>query len=213
LSFTRPDRTLYLVAFVGLARTPRKISRALSDAAAVAASAGAELATVSAGRGDVDALDHVGLEAEQRWQELVNEAGTMFGGALDRGDVLAIGLSVKLVSDRVQDAAAGLVFGSAVRETSPALAGVIRDYARQLKAAIDHLDGPDHERAGHLRRAESLDKEGRKLLRTAKADVLRSAGNPVGAVGAVETLRRLELAVMACRRAARAVEQVAVKHA
>jgi hypothetical protein len=88
-----------------------------------------------------------------------------------------------------------------------------RDTAREVAAGVDRLDGPTRERDAHLDGADELYDEWRRLVRTARAQVLGPGAQPTAAFAGDMALRRLERAALACRGAARTVRAVAIKHA
>jgi hypothetical protein len=201
------------VAHIGLARTPRRIAELLALSAAAIVEAAAELEALSHGRATCATVAHASSRAEQASRRAADEAGEMLGGALDRSDVLAMTTSLRLLAARLEEAAAGLATGPAAREWRRPLAGVIRDVARELKGAVDHLDGPDRVRDSHLGRAGALYEEGRRILRTARAEMLATSSDPIEAIAGHTMLRHLERVLVAARQAVRAVGHVAVKHA
>jgi hypothetical protein len=73
------------------------------------------------------------------------------------------------------------------------------------------LDGPATERDARLEHVDDLYDERRRLVRPARAQALGSADGP--AVAAAMALGRLESTALACRRAARTVRTIAIKHA
>ncbi|MGH2946725.1 MAG: hypothetical protein ACRDPC_10790 [Solirubrobacteraceae bacterium] len=198
---------------LGLVRTPRRIAGLLSAAAAGAATAAAELSAVGRGLDRHEAVAEAVRDVRRLVHETSLETGEMLGGGLDRSDVLAIVLSIKDVADRIEEAAAAL------RHTEPrttpwtALTGVTRDSARALAAAISRLDGPSRDRDASLERIEVLYAEGRRLIRGDRARMLGPGADPLAAVRAEETARRLERALRAAVRSGRTARRVAVKHA
>jgi hypothetical protein len=137
----------------------------------------------------------------------------MLGGGLDRSDVLAIALSLDVLGDRLDAAAAALHHAAPDAASWAALTGVVRDSVRELAGAIDRLDGPKRERDARLERIEALHDEGLRLLRRARAELFESGADAPLAIAAEEALRRIERALRAPGRSARAVRQVVVKHA
>jgi hypothetical protein len=201
------------VTLVGLARTPRRVAASLSAAAAGSARAAARLAALGRERGEPTAVEEAAQEAERLARRAAADTGQMLGGGLDRGDVLRIAFSLARLSDRLGHAAACSPGGCSGPEAWPSLCDVVRDATRELRAAIDDLDGPASERDRRLERVEVLHQEGRLLVREARVQVMRKTTDLTSAITSLEALKQLEATLAAGRLAGRAVRHVAIKHA
>lgn len=151
--------------------------------------------------------------AERASHRAALSSAHMFGGGLDRSDVVDIARALQTLADGLEGAAAAVGLARRVPLLWEALTGVIRDATRELAAAIERLDGPALERDLRLDRADELYDEWRGLVRTARAQALTARADPISAVAADMALRRLEHVSVACRRAIRTVRTVAIKHA
>lgn len=146
-------------------------------------------------------------------QAVALAAAHMFGGGIDREDVVGIARALQMFGATLEEAAFAVRLAEDARAGWDALTGVVRDAARDLAAAVDGLDGPADERDAHLDRVDELHDEWRQLVRAARAQVLTQAAEPNAALVADMALRRLENAEAACRHASRTVRTVAIKHA
>jgi hypothetical protein len=200
------------VDFVGLAWTPRKIAEMLSAAARAVASSATELSALGWREGDPRAVAKAAANAQKLAHQAALGASGMVAGRLDPSDVVAMALSLKVVADAIDAAAEPL--RDAAPDAAPwaALTGVIRDAARELAGAIDQLDGPARKRDARLERVEALDDEGRRLLRSSRAELLKPGADLRVALTGEAALRRLERAMRACTQSARTIRQVAIKH-
>jgi hypothetical protein len=201
------------VAFRGLARTPRRIAQRLCEAARACALAAAQVELLARAGGDPSGAMSSAADAQRASHRAALASAHMLGGGLDRSDVVGIARALQTLAASLEEAAFGLRHAEHRGVDWGALAGVVRDAARELAAAIDRLDGPARERDARLDRADELYGEWRRLMRTARAQVLSPGAEPMTALTADMALRRLESAANACRAAARTVRAVAIKHA
>jgi hypothetical protein len=198
------------VEFVGLARVPRLIAQLLASAASSASLAGAELYAASRAAEDRERLVQVVSDARRSCDDALLAAAHMLGGGLDRDDVVAIAQSLRLMTDRIEEAAVSLRrLGS--RESWETVAGVERDLAREVAAIVAELDRGLDATDRRFQRVESLHQEGNRLLRTARAALLRG-DDFARAVAGQSVVDRIELAMLASRDSARTVRRVLVKH-
>jgi len=153
------------------------------------------------------------VDAERESHRAALAAASMFGGGVDREDIVGIARTLQDLAGSLEEAAYAM--SQVSRRAAPwdALAGVIRDGVREIAAAIDHLDGTGADCHAHLDRADELYAEWRNVVRPARARALGQGAEPRAAVGVDIALTRLERAQAACRGAGRAVRTVALKHA
>jgi len=153
------------------------------------------------------------VDAERESHRAALAAASMFGGGVDREDIVGIARTLQDLAGSLEEAAYAM--SQVSRRAAPwdALAGVIRDGVREIAAAIDHLDGTGADCHAHLDRADELYAEWRNVVRPARARALGQGAEPRAAVGVDIALTRLERAQAACRGAGRAVRSVALKHA
>jgi hypothetical protein len=199
------------VEFVGLARVPRRVAAALSGAASSASLAAAELYALGRGATDDARLAGIVADVKRSSDEAIGEAAQMLGGGVDRDDVIAIAQSLRLMADRIAEAAAAVVRFGPSHASWEALAGVERDLAREVTGLVGELDGRPKATDQRFERVEALHQEGRRLLRAARATLL-TQDDPVAAVMGQSVLDRIELAMLASRESARTVRRVLVKH-
>lgn len=198
--------------FVGLAHVPRRIGEVLTAAASSASLAGAELYALSRAAGDVARLAEVVSDARRNSDEAVQEAAQMLGGGLDRDDVIAIAQCLRVMTDRIEEAASAILRLSPEPSSWDSLAGVQRDLAREVATLVAQLDGRPNAADARFERVESLYQEGKRLLRASRARLV-AQDDVLVALAGNSALDHIERAIIASRHGARTVRRVLVKHA
>ncbi len=136
-----------------------------------------------------------------------------YGGALERGDLLALAGAVDRLLRRIAHAAVAAERAGPPYGRWGAVAGVLRDLVRELAAALDALDGPVHARDPRVCRMRVLDEEGRRLMRDARRQAVCGPPDPAAAIKSLDVVRAFERALSAARDAGDMIGRVVAKHA
>ncbi len=152
-------------------------------------------------------------EGDRLTHKIVNTLRLSKMTPFDREDIFALAGAIDDVVDDVEEVSEQLavMHVEAPMEQAQALAGVLRDSARELAAALDdleQLDGVD----GHLDRIRELEQEGDRIYRGALADLFDGAIDPMFVLRWKDIYGALEEGIDRSRTAANAIKSIVVKH-
>jgi uncharacterized protein len=131
----------------------------------------------------------------------------------DRGDVYRLAQAIDDVVDDIEEAAeeTAMYQIEAPLEQAQALAGVLRDAARDLAAALVGLaESGDIE--GHLQSVRLREHEGDRIYRDALAALFEGGVDPMVIIRWKDVLGAIEEAIDRCRNAADHLQQILVKY-
>jgi hypothetical protein len=202
-----------LVQRVGFARSPGPVSARVVDAAAAAADGAVQLVGVCGGGGSWEPVGVSVCAGRERLRELGGVVADSYLGALERGDFLELGWALDRLLDRIEQLAVAVGRAGPADGRWSAAAGVLRDLARELAAALRLLDGPPGARDSHLQRLRAVHDEGRRLLREARRAVLSGPAAPALAIRHLGVLDAFERALSAARAAGDTTGRIVAKHA
>jgi hypothetical protein len=188
------------------------VADVLAATGAHAESAARELSALSRGAGDRAQLDEAVRSAKKSAQDATLEATQMLVSGIDREDVVRIALSLRLIAERIEEAAIGLEVAPHDAVAWEPLAGVTRDLVREVAAIVAQFDSSPAATDARFAEVEGLHRESRRLLRASWSQLLTGQDNPAVAVSGQDALRRFERAMLAARRSSRTVQRVVVKH-
>jgi uncharacterized protein len=161
-------------------------------------------------RQEINRCEHEGDRITRQLIHLLHRSRT---APFDREDMYALAGVIDDVVDNIEEGAEYLaLYGiEAPMEQAQQIAGVLRDAARALAAALDSLE--------HLRGVEEriadvdrLEHEGDRLYREALAALFEGGIDPMLVLRWKDVFERLEEAIDACKHAANILQGVVVKY-
>ncbi len=156
-------------------------------------------------------------ECEDRGDELTRRIVHMIHRSklepFDRGDVYRLATAIDDVVDEIEEAAeeTAIYHIEAPLEQAQALAGVLRDAARDLAAALAGLSTSDGIEE-HLQGIRRHEHEGDRIYRDALAALFDGGVDPMVIIRWKDVLGAIEEAIDRSRNAADHLQQILVKH-
>lgn len=131
----------------------------------------------------------------------------------DRGDIYKLAGAVDDVVDDIEEAAeeTAIYQIEAPLQQAQALAGVLRDAARELAGAFEGL-GPAERVDGHLQNVRRHEREGDRIYRDALAALFEGGVDPMVIIRWKDVLTAIEEAIDRSRNAADHLQRILVKH-
>jgi predicted phosphate transport protein (TIGR00153 family) len=161
-------------------------------------------------REQITRLEH---EGDRLTHKVVNSLRLSKLSPFDREDIFALAGAIDDVVDDIEEVSEQLAVKrvEAPMEQAQALAGVLRDCARELCAALEDLEGLDGVDE-HLDTVRSLEQEGDRIYRGAVASLFSGSIDPMFVLRWKDIYDALEEAIDRSRSAANSIESIVVKH-
>jgi uncharacterized protein len=152
-------------------------------------------------------------EGDRLTTEVVGLVNRTFVTPFDRDDIFRLATSLDDICDLVDDAAQNLELYDVRRipERAREQGDVIHRAARELDAAVRHLDG-FRDASEELHGLRELEDEGDRILRLAVAELFRSGQDPLSIIRWKDIHEQLEDAVDGFQTAADVLEAILVKN-